>query len=119
MLDEPIEVCDYCGKILEIDHIGPDGSRYMSCPVCDADPEPLDDEVKTALADITERQTDLGIEMRDCAFLWSMEIRADDDLLKIFRIQRRLSETGTFAPAHIRRDGSLLWTNGPLDSIGE
>jgi hypothetical protein len=83
MFDEPIEVCDYCGKILEIDHIGPDGSRYMSCPICDADPEPMDEEVKIALTDIQERETDQGIEIRDCAFLWSMGIRADEDLLNM------------------------------------
>lgn len=102
MFDELIEVCEYCGKIMVLDHVGPDGSRYMRCPICDADPKycetcghamtfledgqiicsHCDDSLKVFSADIRERQTDQGIEIRDCAFLWSLGIRADEDFLQ-------------------------------------
>ncbi len=102
MLEEPIEVCEYCGKIMVLDHMGQDGSRYMRCPICDADPKycavcghvmtvledgqticsHCDDSLIVFSEDIREQHTVEGIEIRDCAFLWSVGIRADDDLIK-------------------------------------
>lgn len=112
MIADP-DICNVCGAHLVVDHFGPDGTEYMLCPKCDADPEfgacghplsPLADgtkiciqcenEIKNMAEGIREITSDLGTEMRDCAFLWDIGIRVDADMLMMFRLNRRLQECG-------------------------
>lgn len=79
------EWCDCCGHALVLDHVGPDGSRYDRCPHCE-------EQLEILALDRKERNSDLGIRMRDAAFLWDLGIRVDNDLEQMFRCLRRLEE---------------------------
>lgn len=114
------DICPICETPLILDHTGPNGREYWACPICDSEGldnqrciwfpdgenrctnpasdgsyclrcKPLHDSTIPILIDLPE-VIELETEMRNCAFLWDLGIRADKDLLEMFRVNRRLQE---------------------------